>query len=138
MCSANRRVGNSRRRISHLPQQADSLPRSRLHVNGHPQTIDEPSPLHPNSSTPTFILTGTFVARKALRECRTASRLRGLTPAAIPVFWLPCFRRRSLPPTYPAPPFAPLNNEASSQGSTPRPTDLSPIEIRDARRIQFA
>jgi hypothetical protein len=25
----------------------------------------------------------------------TASRLRGLTPTAIPVFWLPCLRRRS-------------------------------------------
>jgi hypothetical protein len=39
---------SSRRRISRLPQQADSLSRARLHVNGLPRTTNEPSP-HPTS-----------------------------------------------------------------------------------------
>jgi hypothetical protein len=35
-------------------------------------------------------------------------------------------------------PFAPLNNEASSQGSTPRPAALSPVEIREPPSVQSA
>jgi hypothetical protein len=34
---------------------------------------------------------------KPCGKCRTAPRLRGLTPAASPVFWLPCLRAPSLP-----------------------------------------
>ena len=34
---------------------------------------------------------------KPCGKSRTASRLRGLTPAANPVFWLPYLRRPSLP-----------------------------------------
>jgi hypothetical protein len=55
---------NSRRRISHLPQSVDSLPRSRLHVNGLPTRPPAP----PRPQHPTFIFTGTVVARKALRQ----------------------------------------------------------------------
>lgn len=36
---------NSRRRIGRLPRQADSLSRTRLHVNGLPRTTNGPSPL---------------------------------------------------------------------------------------------
>jgi hypothetical protein len=62
---------------------------------------------------------------KPCGKSRTASRLRGLTRSAIPVFWLPCLQCRSLPlisrsPPSPAPrlplqpiPVPPLN-------STPR------------------
>jgi hypothetical protein len=40
--------------------------------------------------------------------------------------------------SYPALPLAPLNNEVSSQGSTPRPNRPSSSNTRDARHIQSA
>jgi hypothetical protein len=50
-----------------------------------------PAPPHPSSP-------GLSPRVNPCAKKRTASRLRGSTPAAIPVFWLPCFRCRSLPP----------------------------------------
>jgi hypothetical protein len=48
------------------------------------------------------ILTGTVVARKALRLDAHRFAASGFDPAAIPVLWLPCLQCRSLPPN-PAP-----------------------------------
>jgi hypothetical protein len=71
---------------------------------------------------------------KPCAKTRTASRLWGLTRSAIPVLWLPCLRRRSLPLKSRSPPppktfrFAPLNNQSPQSSSTPRPAGLSPVE----------
>jgi hypothetical protein len=47
--------------------------------------------------TPTFNLTGPVVARKALREEAHRFAASRLAPAANPVLWLPCLRRRRMP-----------------------------------------
>jgi hypothetical protein len=87
------------------PSTDDNLPRSRLLVNGLPTSHPPRSTQTP--STPTFILTGPPSRVKPCAQRRTASRLRGLTPAALPVFLLPCLRSRSMPPTYPSLPHPP-------------------------------
>jgi hypothetical protein len=85
-----------------------------------------------------LIFTGTVVAREALRKDAHRFAGSGLDPLRHPR----CFRCHVFDAaacrSYPASAFAPLSNEASSWGATPRPTGLSPVEIRDAHYIQSA
>jgi hypothetical protein len=115
-----------------------------IHRGRTPATEEYPCKPQPKPSRLGFVFSadhssspGLSSRVKPCAKTRTASRLRGLTPAAIPVLWLPCLQCRSLPLVSRSP-LAPLNNEASSHGSIRRPDGLDPAEIRDARRIQSA
>jgi hypothetical protein len=56
------------RGISHLPQQANSLPRSKPHVNGPKHGLPTSHPRSTQTPKPTLMFTAPVVARKALRE----------------------------------------------------------------------
>ena len=86
---------------------------------------------------PPSIFTGTVVARKALREDAHRFAASGLDPFLHPGA-LAAMSSTPQPAARIGSPFAPLNHQTPSQGSTPRPAGLSPIEIRDARGIQSA
>jgi hypothetical protein len=98
----------------------------------HPNS--ESRPITPDSSSP-----GLPSRLKPCAKRRKFSRL--LTPAAIPVLWLPCLRRRTYR-SYPGFPFASLKNEASSQNSTPRLSKSvmhiasSPHDLQSLPRLQ--
>jgi hypothetical protein len=86
--------------------------------------IANPARPHPHhSSSP-----GPASRVKPCAKTRTASRLWGLTPAAIPVFWLPCLRRRSLPFASRFPPRTP---EQRSIIVGPNPSPRWPLPYRN-------
>jgi hypothetical protein len=71
-------------------------------------------PIHHHSLSP-----GLSSRVKPRANTRPASRLRGLTPAAVPVFWLPCLRRPSLPLN---PALSPIRHpEQAPQDQNPSP-----------------
>jgi len=77
---------NSPRRIGYLFLPIDSLPRSKLHVNGLlTRTTNEPYPAPPKlAAPPRSSSPGPSSHVKPCAKTRTASRPRGLTRSAIP------------------------------------------------------